>query len=49
MVGSVVAAGLRARVGDDGQVESFGGLFDVGLEVGALGAVDVGFERDADG
>ncbi len=49
VVGAVVAAGGGFGVGDDGEVEALGGGFDGGEEGGALGSVDVGLERDADG
>ncbi len=49
VVGAVVASSLWVRVGDDGEVEAFGGGFDGGVEGGALGSVDVDLARDADG
>ena len=47
MVGAVIAAGFRARVGDDSEVELLRDGLDCGVEGGALGPVDVDFLLDA--
>ena len=44
VVGAVVVAGFGVGVGDDGEVEAVGGGLDGGIEAGALGAGDGGFE-----
>src|SRR5260370_10744225 len=49
VVGAVVAAGGRPRVGDDGEGETPGRRLDGGEEGGALGSVDVDLKGDPDG
>jgi hypothetical protein len=49
MIGAVVVAGFGARVGADGEAETFRGGFDDGIEGGALGAGDFHVLGKADG